>query len=187
MHSLEDSANTASRPVTQCRWPGSACTQPWNNNCCLVFDVSSGSVPSLLGLSRHTLSSGFVCKKKKKEKKKGGKKKKQSPKEGKREKKTAMRSCPETKRYLLGCSLILESIQCRSGLVAHINPITHIYKVFFVQREAGLCWDIRKYGSNLWWKKQKRDPLVSYKTKCYWYCSFCTVPMTTRLCYIGKL
>lgn len=43
VHSLEDTTNTASRPVTQCRWPGSACTQPWNNNCCLVFDVSLGS------------------------------------------------------------------------------------------------------------------------------------------------
>lgn len=43
VRTLEDTTNTASRPVTQCRWPGSACTQPWNNNCCLVFDVSLGS------------------------------------------------------------------------------------------------------------------------------------------------
>lgn len=43
VHTLEDTTNTASRPVTQCRWPGSACTQPWNNNCCLAFDVSLGS------------------------------------------------------------------------------------------------------------------------------------------------
>lgn len=35
-HALEDTANTASRPVTRCTWPGSACTQPWNNNRCLV-------------------------------------------------------------------------------------------------------------------------------------------------------
>lgn len=60
MH-MEDITNPACRPAAWCSWPGSACTQAWNNNCCLAFDDSSGNVPSLLRLNRQTSPSRFIC------------------------------------------------------------------------------------------------------------------------------